>query len=68
VLRATTGPIADLKAVGRGGSLILPALPFPDHPVTVQLMTSDGPECWQNVFSPPFKKNDSARFKDKSDP
>jgi hypothetical protein len=68
VLRATTGPIADLKAVGRGASLILPPLPFPDHPVTVQLMKSDSPECWQNVFSPPFKKNDSARFKDKSDP
>ena len=68
VLRATTGPIADIKAVGRGGSLILPSLPFPDQPVTVQLVKSDGPECWQNVYSPPFKKNAADRFKDHSDP
>jgi len=68
ILRATSGPIADIKAVGRGGTLLLPALPFPEHPVTVQLVKSDGPECWQNVFSPPFKKNVSDRFKDKSDP
>jgi hypothetical protein len=34
----------------------------------VQLLKSDGPECWQSVFSPPFKRNLPTSFKDKSDP
>ena len=68
LLRATNGPISDLKAIARGSTLTLPPLPFTLDPVTVQLVKSDGPECWQAVYSPPFKKNTADRFKDKSDP
>ena len=68
ILRATSGPIADIKVVNRGPSLVLPPLPFEDQTVTVQLFKSDGPQCWQSVFSPPFKRNLSNSFKDKSDP
>jgi hypothetical protein len=68
ILRATTGPIADIKVVNRGPSLVLPPLPFDNQTVTVQLIKSDGSQCWQSVFSPPFKRNLPTSFKDKSDP
>jgi hypothetical protein len=67
VLRATTGPIADLKAVGRGPTLFLPPLPLPNQTVTVQLRRSDG-GCWESLFQPPFKRNLSDSFKAKSEP
>jgi len=67
ILRATAGPIADIKAVGRGASLVLPPLPFADAPVIVQLLKSDDSKCWQSIFSPPFKRNRPDGFKDKSD-
>jgi hypothetical protein len=68
ILRAKAGAIADLKAIARAPGLILPSMPFPEEKVTVQLVKSDGPKCWQSVMSAPFKKNDANRFKDKSDP
>jgi hypothetical protein len=69
-LIARTGPLADVKALakGKGGSLFVPPLPFPEETITVQLVKSDGPECWQSFFSPPFKKNTAVKFKDKNDP
>jgi hypothetical protein len=68
LLRVTSGPLADIIVVGRGPILAPPALPLPvTGPVTVQLFKSDGPECWQNIFSPPFKKNFTDRFADRSD-
>jgi hypothetical protein len=69
-LIARSGPLADIKALGKGkgGALFVPPLPFPEETITVQLVKSDGPECWQSFFNPPFKKNTATKFKDKNDP
>jgi hypothetical protein len=55
-----------IVAVGRGVNLAIPDLPL-EAPVIAQLIKSDGPECWESVYSAPAIKNTTKLFKDKND-
>jgi streptogramin lyase len=65
----TSGDIgkAKITVANAASNLLLPASPLHQDPqVTVQLVNSDG-FCWDADYSAPAVKNDTKRFKDKSD-
>lgn len=57
---------AQIVVKGKGINLGMPMLPL-THPVIAQLTKSDGPECWEAVYSAPAIKSSSRQFKDKND-
>ena len=66
-LRPGAAGKAKLKAKAKGGNLGLGSLGFGGAAsVTVQLRNSQG-KCYGAVYSAPFKKDDAARFVDRSD-
>lgn len=59
---------AKILVKGRGKNLAMPTLPLnPSSDVTVQLVRDpeEPTECWEAVFTPPFKVDTETRFKDK---
>jgi len=54
-----------IRLRGKGANLSMPGLGL-STPVTVRLVRSDGPDCWEAVYSTPGR-NDAQRFKAKSD-
>ena len=66
VLRGTSSRNrAQLVVRGVGSDLVMPTLPL-QLPVLVQVVTSDGPKCWEATYSSP-KKNNDKQFRDKND-
>jgi hypothetical protein len=66
VLRTKEAPLSDIVLRARGANIPFPALPL-TPPVIAQLIKSDGPECWQSVYSAPPVKNNSQVYQDKND-
>ena len=64
-LRAAPSGAGRLSVKGKGLNLPLPALPM-TPPVTVRLVRSDSPICWEATFSSP-RRNDGQQFTAKSD-
>jgi hypothetical protein len=57
---------ANLVVVGRGPNLRMTTLPL-ELPVRAQLVQSDGPLCWESIYSPPALKNTGKQYRDKND-
>lgn len=57
---------AHVVVAGKGENLAMPGLPLA-QPLRAQLVKSDGPECWEAVFSAPALRNSSRQFRDKND-
>lgn len=57
---------AQIVLAGKGVNLELPVLPLA-QPVLVQLVKSDGPQCWEAEYSAPASKNSTTNFRDKND-
>jgi len=66
VLRTSVAPLADIVLRARGPLVPIPGLPL-TFPVIAQLVKSNGPECWETVYSAPAMKNTMQVFKDKND-
>lgn len=66
VLRTVPEHVADLVLRARGPNVPFPTLPLAE-PVLAQLLRSDGPECWEAMYSSPAIKNTNQVYKDKSD-
>lgn len=72
LLRIILKPGANREAYvlvkAKGPNMPVPAQPLVQSPkVTVQLIKSDGPECWGADFSAPAGRNDGVVFRDHSD-
>lgn len=57
---------AQFKIYGKGIKLPLPPLPL-TQPVLVQLIKSEGNECWEATYGAPARKNTSSEFLDVAD-
>jgi len=66
LLRSTAPPLSDIVMRARGENIVFPTLPL-ELPVRVQAIRSDGPTCWETVYSAPALKNRSDLFMDKND-
>lgn len=66
VLRTSQAPLADIVLRARGTNILFPPMPLV-QPVIAQLVKSNGPECWEAVYSAPPLKNNTQVFQDKND-
>jgi hypothetical protein len=64
-LKAGAAGRAKATVKGKGASLAMPALPLAT-PVTVRLVRTGTPACWEAAFGAP-SRNDAGAFKAKSD-
>jgi len=65
LLKAGDARKAGVTVTARGEALATPTLPL-NVPLRMQLQTTTG-QCWEDSFAGTIKKNDSARFKAKSE-
>lgn len=65
-LRTTPPALADIVLRARGPNIVFPPLPL-TQPVIGQLIKSNGPECWEAVYSAPPIRNNTEVFQDKND-
>ena len=65
-LKAGAAGKAQIQLKGKGGNLGLPAPPYPDLPIVVQMKRLDSTDCWEATYSA-ASKNEAGAFKAKSD-